>query len=336
MGLMTGFAAVSGYAQMSNEVANPSLVKPATAPKLGKLGDPAPALTVQEWIKGKPVKIKPGTNFYAIVFCTLSRANEMALTNLSSLQQMYQDKGLITVAISDDPPDQLRDFVQSRGDEINFTVAADDLAGKTANNYERVFGRHMQVLAYVVGKDGTVLWFGHPLREGMGEVVDEIATGRYDMKETKKSMLSNQLMDAYLAMARQNDPRAPKVGLVMLRFHTNDAPALCDLAFKIATDPYIADRDQALAGRALDRAEQISTTNTADIAVDRSILLFQAGKHEEALALAKAALAIAKTDEDKGDVNACIRAMEARLAAEKTNQVSAVNTGLTNSPPAKP
>ena len=95
------------------------------------------------------------------------------------------------------------------------------------------------------------------------------------------------------------------------------------LAFQIATDPYIEKRDVALATAALDRAGQLTTTNTTDIAVDRAILLFQTGKQEEGLAQARKALASAQSEADKSEVKTCIRAMEARLAADKASQVAA-------------
>jgi len=94
---------------------------------------------------------------------------------------------------------------------------------------------------------------------------------------------------------------------------------LCELASKIATDPYIPNRDVALATAALDRAAQISTTNTTDIALNRAILLFQTGKLEEALASAKTTLAAAKTPGEKEVVQICVQAMESALAAAKTN-----------------
>src|ERR1035441_9993751 len=92
--LMTFLAWGSGCAQPSNVVAKPDIGGQPRQEKIGRIGDPAPPLTVQEWVRGKPVKIQKGTNIYVIVFCTLSRANEMALTNLNSLQKLYQDKGL--------------------------------------------------------------------------------------------------------------------------------------------------------------------------------------------------------------------------------------------------
>jgi hypothetical protein len=293
-----------------------------------KLGDPARPLTVMEWIKGKPVQVKAGTNIYVLVFCTLSRANEFAITNLNSLQKKYQDKGVVVVAISGEPVEQLKAFVQLKGAGIDFTVAADDEARRTTTSYQRVFNQLMLPRAYVVGKDGNVLWMGHPLRDDMGMAVDEITSGRYNLEQTQKNVIAKEQMEQYLALARQDDPRTEKVGRIMLSIRTNDAPALCDLALQIATAPYIEKRDVALATTALDRAAQLTTTNATEIAVDRAILLFQTGKEAEGLAKAKQALATAQSEADKSEVKTCIHAMEVRLAADKVSQ--------TNAPAGKP
>ena len=343
--LLTCLAAVSGCAEDTNSaVQTPD--KPAVAvaeqtnavpnrskpERVAQLGDPAPPLMVLEWIKGQPVKIKPGTNIYVLVFCTLSRANDFALTNLSALQKDYQNKGVVVVAISDEGPDQLKEFLQVKGDEINFTMAADDLPGRTAKNYQHIFRQFQLPRAFVVGTNGEVLWFGHPLRDGLGEVVDDITSGRYNRAQTQKTILTREQMEQYLLLARQNDARNERVGRMLFAIRTNDAAGLCDLASKIATDPLIDKRDVALASAALDRAAQLTTTNATDIAVTRAILLFQTGKEDEGLAKAREALATAQSQDAKDEVQICIHAMEARLAAAKTNEISAP----TNVPSGKP
>ena len=323
IGLMICLAAVASCAQTTNVVEKSNPAGKSSVEKVSKLGDPAPPLTVTEWIKGKPVDVKAGTNIYVLVFCTLSRANEFALTNLGNLQKMYQNKGVVVVAISDEPAEQLKAFVQSKGAEIDFTVAADDSPGRTARNYLHAFKQFQLPRAFVVGKDGNVLWHGHPLIGGLGEAVDEITSGRYNLEQTQKSIIAREQVEGYLALARQDDPRTVKVGRMLLAIRTNDAAGLCNLASKIATDPFIEKRDVALASEALDRAEQLATTNTTDIAVDRAILLFQTGKEEEGLARARQALASAQSPEAKDEVQVCIHAMEVRLAAAKTNQITA-------------
>jgi len=325
LGLVTCLACGSVCGQTSTVVEPPGTGGQPGGGKIGQLGDPAPPLTVLEWIKGKPVRIRPGTNFYAIVFCPLSRANHFAITNLSSLQQKYRDKGLITVVISEEAPEQVRQFVQLNGADMDFTIASDDYAGRTLRDFQLPFRQNRVPQAYVVSQEGKVLWFGHPLTDGMGWVVDEIASGRYDLEQTKKDMLSRDQLQEYLALARQQNSQAEQAGRILLSLRTNDAPALCDLAFKIATDPYIEKRDAALAAAALDRAAQLSSTNSTDIALDRAILLFQTGQQEAGLAAAKNALAAAQNDDDKGQISTNIRAMEARLAAQKNSETNHAN-----------
>ena len=305
-----------------------------------KLGDPAPPLTVMEWIKGKPVQIKAGTNIYVLVFCTLSRANDFALTNLSNLQTIYQDKGVVVVAISDEPAEQLKAFVQLKEAKIEFAVAADD-ASRTMINYQQAFEQVALPRAYVVGKDGKVLWHGHPLLDGLGDVVDEITSGQYNLKQTQKRIVAAEMMEKYLALARQDDTNSVRAGRILLTIRTNDAAGLCDLASQIATDPFIVKRDVALASAALDRAEQLGAMNITDIAVDRAILLFQTGKEEEGLARARQALASAQSPDAKDEAQICVRAMETRLAAAKTNQITAptgtaAKTNQNTAPAGKP
>lgn len=288
-----------------------------------KLGDSAPQLSVKEWIKGNPVKIEPGTNIYVLVFCELSRANEFAITNMSSLQKIYRDKGVIVVAISGEAVEPLKAFMQFRGANIDFSVAADDEARRTTAAYQRVFKQMLLPRAYIVGKDGKVLWVGHPLRDGMGQVVDEITSGRYNLEQTQKAITARGQMEQYLTLARQDDPRTYRAGRMVLAFRTNDLAGLSDLAFQIATDSYIERRDVALASEALDQAEKLSPTNTSRVTLIRAILLFQTGKEEEGLTLAKKALESASTNDDKEEAQSNLRAMEAHLAASRTNQIVA-------------
>src|ERR1035437_2774989 len=333
-GLLTCLASVSCFAQ-ALAVPEQSTIptRPVAGEKIAKLGDPAPDLAVQAWIKGQPVNFKSGTNIYVLVFCTLSRANEFAITNLNSLQKMYQDKGVVVVAISAEPPGPVKDFVQLKGAGIDFSVAVDDDARKATVNYQRAYQQMLLPRAYIVGKDGNVLWHGHPLRDNMGLVVDAITSGHYNLEQAQKDVFAKGAMEQYLLMARQEDPRTARAGRIMLTLRTNDAPALCDLAFQIATAPYIEKRDVALATAALDRAAQLTTTNATDIAVDRAILLFQTGKEAEGLAQAKQAVAAAKTEADQNEFKTCIRAMETRLAMDKASQTNNLST---NAPAGKP
>jgi hypothetical protein len=294
-----------------------------------KLGDHALPVNVAEWVKGEPPQMKVGSNVVVLVFCNLTRANDFALTNLSSLQKLYRDKGLIVATISDDSPEELKAFVQTKDAEIDFSVGADNMHS-TAGSYMQAFNQFMPPLAFVIGKDRTVLWHGHPLRDGLGEVVDEIISDRYDLEKARKKIAAAEIWSLYLAAAHQGNTNSAKLGRALLAIRTNDAPALCDLAYQIASDPFIEKRDVALATAALDRAEELTTTNATDVAVDRAILLFQTGHEMEGLDKAKSALASARSEEEMNVVRTCIRAMEARLAAAKASQMQMPDPPKTN------
>ncbi|HUC83581.1 MAG TPA: redoxin domain-containing protein [Candidatus Acidoferrales bacterium] len=330
-------AGLSGRAQTAGPSDQPAAVKPPGPGKISQLGDPAPPITVLEWIKGKPVKIHPGTNFYALVFCDLTKASDTAITNLCDLQMKYQNRGFVLVTVSYEPPAQLQEFVRAEGARINFTVAADDLPARTARNYQIAFGQNRLPQAYVINQDGKVVWYGHPLSDGLGLVVDELASGRFNLEQTKEDVMHREQIQEYVTLARQNDPRTRQAGQILLALWTNNAPALCDLALQVASSPYIANRDVALLNAALDRAAQISNTNATDIAVDRAILLFQTGQEDAGLAMARKAQANAKTDDDKIEAKTCVHAMEVRMAAEKTNHASSASSpaGATTSTAAK-
>jgi hypothetical protein len=285
------------------------------------LGDPAPALTVEAWIKGKPVDVKDGKNIYVLQFCTLSRANDYGLTNLSQIQKKYRDKGVVAVVISDEPAEQLKEFVRQKGAKIDYLVAADDVR-RTTLEYVRVFQQLVLPRAYIVGKDGKVLWYGHPMG-GLDQVLDEITSGRYSQEQTHKNIVAREQLELYLNLARRADPRGEETGRELLAIRTNDFAGLCDLAFRIANDPYLEKRDVALANLALDRAKQLETTNSTTVEVNRAILLFQTGQPDEGLARAKRALASAKSQDAKTEALNCIHTMEVRLAMARTNQSNA-------------
>ena len=283
-----------------------------------QLGDPAPPLKVTEWIKGTPFSVKDGKHIYVVQLCTLSRANDFGLTNLSALQQKYRDKGVVALAVSDEPAEQLKEFVKVNGAKIDYTVAADNIR-KTTLSYLRAYDQQVLPRAYVIGKDGTVLWHGHPMG-GLDAILDEITSGRYSLEKTRTALTTREQMEQYLTLARQDAVKGEVLGRQLLAVRTNDATALCDLAFQIATNPYLEKRDVALANAALDRAENLGPTNASHVAVARAILLFQTGKEAEGIAKAREAIAAAKDPEAKAEAQGCLHTMEVRQAMDRTNQ----------------
>ena len=306
----------------------------------GQVGSPAYPLTVKEWIKGNPVEVKAGTNIYVVeIFSTTSLASSATITNLNAVRKRYQDKGVVVVGISDEPAENIKEFLQRGGAKIEYAIAADD-QHRTSRNYMMPVRQRGIPCAFIVGKDGNLLWYGHP-SNGLEEALDRIVAGSFNLERARKDDTARIQMAQYLAMATRGDLRTGDAGRTLLAVRTNDATLLCDLAFQIVTTPNLRRRDIVLATTALDQAEKLGTTNATQVSETRAILLFETGRKEEALALARKTLAAAQGEKEKTKAELLVRTIEARLPAAKTNRtaeahVEAAKPNPTNQPAAKP
>ena len=290
------------------------------------IGEPAPPLVIKEWIKGQPVQIKPGTNFYVVeIWITPSRGNQFCITNLNRLQERFKTNGLVVVGVSDESAERIKEFVQREGSNIQYVIAADDQR-KTALSYMNAVNQRGVPYAFVVGTNGTVLWHGSPLA-GLNKALDLITSGQYDLDQVKKSQVAGHQMEQYLGLARRRDFRAKQAGLALLASRTNDVQLLSDMAYEITTAPKLVNRDLALAGEAIDQAEKLSATNQAPVMGVRAVWLFISGKQDIGMSLATQALNSAQSPVDKNRIQMLLRTMEAHLAVAKTNQV---NTNQSN------
>jgi len=281
-----------------------------------RIGDPAAPLTIKEWIKGGPVDIKSGTNIYVVEFwASLSTASRASIPRLNELQKEFKDKGVVFVAVSDEPLDKIKLFVASASVPLDYVIAADDQR-KTARGYMVAYGQKGIPYTFVVGKDGRVLWHGYPF-QGLEEALTEITAGRYDLARAMKLDAVRVETDEYRRLSRLGDPKAAELGRKILAARTNNAVALCDFAYRIITDVQNTNRDFALAAAALDRSETLAPTNTPQLLMARGLLLFEKGRREEGQALARQAVELTKDPKEKESAEVYLGVLEGRLQAEK-------------------
>jgi len=324
----------------------------------GNIGEPAPPLAVKEWIKGKPWQFKVGTNHFAAgtniyiieIFSTSSLSSRACITNLNAVQKGFKDKGVVVIGISEEPVETLKQFVQRDGAMIEYAIAADSerqtvLGLMTPSRQKGV------PCAFVVGKDGKLLWYGHPMR-GLKELLDAVIAGNYDSQWGRKVEAAQRQMVQYLTFARQKDARTKPAGMIVLAARTNDVGLLCDMAFQIATAPQLPRRDIALANEALDQAGKVAGTNATQVAIIRAVLKFETGNKELAVAEARQAVAVAQDPQDKAKAEILLHNMEMRAKAfatkktksagtnavtmEMTNQIESATTNRTQDPAGKP
>lgn len=138
-----------------------------------KVGDPAAPLAVKEWVKGKSVDVKDGKNVYVVEFwATWCPPCRTSIPHLTEIQKKFKDKGVVVIGVSTEKLDTVKKFVEKQGDNMNYTVAIDD-GGKTSKGYMTAYNQNGIPHAFIVGKDGNVVWHGHPM-SGLDKAIEKI------------------------------------------------------------------------------------------------------------------------------------------------------------------
>lgn len=155
-----------------------------------KIGDPAPPLKIKEWVRGEAVNLPKDAakkihmvEFWA-TWCPPCKASVPLLTRYQKKHQ----KDLVIIGVTDPDPDrnsptEIKQFVKEQGAQMTYTVAIDD-NGATSKAYlpNEMVGIPY---AYLVGRDGRVVWEGSPLDPALETVIPEVIAGAYDVAKAK-------------------------------------------------------------------------------------------------------------------------------------------------------
>lgn len=106
-------------------------------------------------LKGKPVIVE----FWA-TWCPPCRAS---IPHLNELNKKFKDKGLVIVGVTDEDQKTVTEFRKKL--PMDYSVAIDK-EGKLGEK----FGVNGIPHAFVVGKDGKIVWEGHPMQLKEAEI----------------------------------------------------------------------------------------------------------------------------------------------------------------------
>lgn len=148
------------------------------------VGDKAPVLKADRWMKGTPVTNFEKGNVYVIEFwATWCGPCRVAMPHLSELAKKYAGKAtFVGVDIWEDqhasPGEDLKakadKFVKEMGDRMGYNVCAGSDDGFMAQYWMAAAGQEGIPATFVIGKDGNIAWIGHPyyLDEPLGKIID--------------------------------------------------------------------------------------------------------------------------------------------------------------------
>ncbi len=180
----------------------PALIGVACSPASAELGigDRAPSLSVLEWVKGAPVDLSRDAKkrihvveFWA-VWCPPCKMSVPLLTDLQ--KKFKKDVVIIGVTEADagrNTPSAIRGFVKERGDAMGYTVAID--TGKTTESYMVASGAMGIPHAFIIDKEGKIVWQGSPLEPELEGVLTRMVSGTYDVEAAKVEQEVNQRLD---------------------------------------------------------------------------------------------------------------------------------------------
>ena len=193
------------------DIATPAETNQAETNSLA-IGDDAPSLSIDHWVKGGAIDGFNENQVYVIEFwATWCGPCVSSMPHLSSIQDEYGDAVKIVGVSSEKELETVTNFLSktnSRDGEVNddrmrYTVAVDpDRTTSTA--YMKAAGQSGIPTAFIINGSGQVAWIGHPM--GMDEPLSEVVNGTWDLAgasdEFAKEAAAQAAMDEFWSTVR--------------------------------------------------------------------------------------------------------------------------------------
>lgn len=170
------------------------------ASKFLNIGDTAPPLIVQKWIKGNPIpQFEKGQVYILEFWATWCKPCIAAMPHLSELASTYKDKlTVIAVNVYEDENvsvQQVQDFVNQMGNRMNYHVIMDDNNQMVDNwiyNFDEKY--HGIPRSFVIDGDGKVAWIGRP--SDLNTVIKQVIDNEWDLEEARLKRNEKRYLDS--------------------------------------------------------------------------------------------------------------------------------------------
>jgi thiol-disulfide isomerase/thioredoxin len=285
----------------------------------GKLGDPAKPLKIKEWAKGDAVDLAAGkgkTTYVVEFWATWCPPCRASIPHLTEIQKKFKDKNVVVIGVSDEKPDVVKPFVKKMGDKMNYTVAVDDNRS-TFKAYMAAFGQGGIPHAFIVGKDGTIVWHGHPMA-GLDEALEQIVAGKYDMESQKHAEMAAKYAKEYLTLVSQSkEPTGAKeMAAKVLKYGSDNAQLMNAVAWEVLTGEGIMARDLEFAMKAAEAAVKASDAKNAAILDTYARAFYETGDYKAAVKWQKKAVACCESDDMRPELEKALKMYEEKVKGQ--------------------
>ena len=177
------------------------------------IGDTAPAISVDHWVKGGAIDGFEDGQVYVMEFwATWCGPCISSMPHLSGLQEEYGDSVKIIGVSSEKNIETVTGFLaetNTRDNMLNdarmrYTVAVDP-DRSTSDAFMKAAGQNGIPTAFIIDANGKVAWIGHPM--GMDEPLAEVVNGTWDMavavEANRKAQEEKNAMQAFRLTMRK-------------------------------------------------------------------------------------------------------------------------------------
>lgn len=297
--VLLSLAGQAALAQDHPAAATPAA--PATPTAQLKIGDPAPALSIETWVKGEEVKGFEKGKVYVVEFwATWCGPCVVSMPHISQLQDEYKSRGVTFVGVTSVDPrnslEKVKEFVKKKDADIRYTIAWDK-GQETTKAYMEAAGQNGIPCAFVVDQKGSVAYIGHPME--LDPLLPQILAGTFDPAKAARALeqqqARNEFMRAY-AKALRTDP-AKAYDLATRSYDAilhDDAESLNSVAWlMVDPDRKVEKKDLDLALKAATRANELTGFKDSATLDTLARVHFTRGEVDKAIELQEKAVSLA-------------------------------------------
>jgi thiol-disulfide isomerase/thioredoxin len=294
-----------------------------------ELGDTAPEIVVNSWAKGETVTLEAARGKEIVVvefWATWCGPCRVSIPHLTKVQQQFKDKGVRIVGLTDEAEDVVKPFVDDMGAQMEYSVGI-DTSEQTQKAYMAPFKVNGIPHAFVVDKDGRIVWHGHPA-DNLESVLKDVIDGKHDLEKAKRQAKASELLSTFSNMNRfggSDKEKLDSMGEEIMKLAEGNAPLLGKFAYTIVNSRSKSGRNMDQAMRAAKIAYEIPDGKTNAIVIDAyATVLLESGKKTEALEILRTGIKETKDVQHRPY-------LERRLTMiEKSNEPKAAETTATS------
>jgi thiol-disulfide isomerase/thioredoxin len=287
-----------------------------------KVGDAAPGLDIEKWVKGPETAIEKGKVFVVEFWATWCLPCKKSIPHLNDLYQEFEEDGLVVIGISDENAEVVGKFVKAQGEKMSYRVAVDRRA-QTSRSWKEAAKLSGIPAVFIVDRSSRIQYIGNPLETSFESTLRRVMAGRFDatmdaevepiisaarsarkVRNWRSCMkyldmvveFNPQVYAPYnlekfeIMLIDQDDPKkAYEFATTLIGKYASDAPFLASLAEKIATDPIIPNekRDMAVAMSAAAASKSAGKPDSPEGYAIVALVHFYSGNVKEAVNLQK-------------------------------------------------